>query len=63
MATETEKRRPKRLHVEGDQMPYVWPRGPEVGPVIGKRIWQILSVLMLFVLIAVIAYAAWKSWR
>ena len=62
MAPET-KRRKKRLRVDmGDEMPYVWPEGPPVGPVWGKRVWQGISVLLLFVLIAVLVFIASKSW-
>lgn len=56
-----EHERKREVHVEGDQMPYMWPRGPDVGPRTGKRIWQALSVLLIGVLIAVIAFVASKS--
>jgi len=55
------RKRRGELHVAGDQMPYVWPRGPQIGPVTGKRIWQAFGVFLLLVLIGVIAFIASKT--
>lgn len=57
-----EDRDDDELHVEGDQMPYVWPEGPVVGPVWDKRVWIAISVFMIFVLIGAIVFMATKSW-
>jgi hypothetical protein len=53
----------KRLRVKlGDEMPYVWPEGPPVGSMLGKRIWAGVSFLLFFLLIGVLAFIVSKSW-
>jgi len=40
----------------GDQMPYVWPRGPTVGSKRGLHVAQALAILALGTLIAALVY-------